>query len=109
MAQGQADPQLPRGPRCAVGRRTRCRTHAGKGGAPAGSGRSPYECQTTLQEHQDSADQCSRNDDHFFVKTSPGTLVQCTEHFCLVFNDINSVFINEVIDKFGFALGSIMT
>lgn len=59
VARGQADPQLPQGPRCAVGRRTRCRTLAGKVGAPAESGRSPYECQTTLQEHQDRADRNS--------------------------------------------------
>lgn len=49
VAQGLADPRLPRGHRCAGGCRTHYHIPAGRGGAPTGSGRSPYGCQTTLK------------------------------------------------------------
>lgn len=51
-ARGRGGPRWPRGPRCAAGRRTRCRILSGREGAPIGSGRSPYGCRTTLTEDQ---------------------------------------------------------
>lgn len=62
--QGRADPRPPRGPRYVEGRRTRCRTLAGREGAPAESGRSPSGCRTTLIRNKDGAEE--RNNEKLF-------------------------------------------
>lgn len=64
VVQGRADPRPPQGPRYVEGRRTRCHTLGGRGGAPAGSGRSPFGCRTTLMGNKDGAEE--RNNENLF-------------------------------------------
>lgn len=66
--QGRAAPQQPRGPHCVGDHRTRYHIPARRGEAPAGSGRSPCGCQTTLQKDQDIEELRERT--LFFTHTS---------------------------------------